>query len=125
MYWAEEFIIIVIQDANVKVSLPLHYTSDDYYYKDTELLVAVALTISFIFVELITFGTGLTMFSHLAGAYCKLKYLIVNILLMYFFFSDNGTRFWSFVTCILHFGHLGLFPLLVDIRFDGLLPIVR
>ncbi len=58
----------------MKASLPVDFTTDEYNSKDTELVVGLALSISFIFLELITFGTGLTMFSNLAGAYCKKSY---------------------------------------------------
>lgn len=66
------FIFCYFQEENVKSCLPVDYTEDQYYSKDTELIIALSLSIAFILIELTTFGSGLTMFSSFTTVYCKL-----------------------------------------------------
>jgi len=89
---------LMARDANVRASLPLHHTRDDYYYKDSELIIAMSLTISFVFIELLTFGTGLTMFSGLVGAYSIMCHGSGALLHAYFILDtwDTWIYWWIF-----------------------------
>lgn len=60
-----------LQDDNIKACLPYEHTADEYSAKDTELVVGLSLSIAFIVIEMMTFGTGLTMFSNFATVFCK------------------------------------------------------
>lgn len=70
--------IVKLQEENVKACLPPDPTDAQYASKDTELIVALSLSIAFILIELTTFGSGLTMFSSFTTVYCKLIIVLLN-----------------------------------------------
>ncbi|KYO26288.1 transmembrane protein 107 [Alligator mississippiensis] len=57
---------LVIED-NVRASLPLDHTPEEYGRRDTELVVALSVTLGLFAVELAGFLSGVSMFNPLQG----------------------------------------------------------
>ncbi|ODN02876.1 Transmembrane protein [Orchesella cincta] len=95
---------LMAREENVKACLPTDYTPSQYLSKDTELIVALSLSIAFIIIELTTFGSGLTMFSTI------MAHALGAILLAYFLTEswDCGLYWWIFSLTV-------CLPLLFDV----------
>ncbi|XP_033642346.1 transmembrane protein 107-like isoform X2 [Asterias rubens] len=80
--------ILWARDANVKASLPLVYTQEDYYNIDTGLIVGLILTLVFLALELVGFVSGVTMFVNLESLFSIVAHASACIALSYFLFEE-------------------------------------
>ncbi|CAL8073288.1 unnamed protein product [Orchesella dallaii] len=101
---------LMAREENVKACLPTDYTPSQYSSKDTELIVALSLSIAFLIIELTTFGSGLTMFSSFTTVYSIIAHALGTILLAYFLTEswDCGLYWWIFSLTV-------CLPLLFDV----------
>jgi hypothetical protein len=83
----------------------MDHTRDEYHQKDVEMIVALSLTISFIFIELLTFGTGLTMFSGLTSAYCKITQSFTFYLRILIPLSELQIKWFNVFWCVAIMAH--------------------
>ncbi|CAG7838436.1 unnamed protein product [Allacma fusca] len=102
--------LLMDREGNVKACLPYDHTSEQYIGKDTELIVGLSLSIAFIAIELLTFGTGFTMFSNFATVFSIMAHSAGTVALAYFATDiwDCNLFWWIFSLSV-------CFPLLTDI----------
>ncbi|KAJ6653040.1 hypothetical protein lerEdw1_010126 [Lerista edwardsae] len=61
------------REANVQASLPLQCTQKEYDSRDTELVVALSVTLGLFVVELAGFFSGVSMFNNVQSLLCILE----------------------------------------------------
>ncbi|XP_063158983.1 transmembrane protein 107 [Candoia aspera] len=61
------------RENNVRASLPLQCTQAEYDSRDTEMVVALSVTLGLFVVELAGFLSGVSMFSNVQGLLCILS----------------------------------------------------
>ncbi|KAL8177138.1 UNVERIFIED_CONTAM: hypothetical protein K2H54_042553 [Gekko kuhli] len=83
------------RENNVRACLPLQYTQQDYEKKDTEMVVALSVTLGLFVVELAGFLSGVSMFNNLQGLLSTGAHASAAIALLFFLFEQwDGSRYW-------------------------------
>ncbi|XP_075868943.1 transmembrane protein 107 like [Nelusetta ayraudi] len=108
------FVIVVTifwsRDNNIKSSLPLEYTQEQYDNEDRNLVVALAITIGMFAIELAGFFSGVSMFNCSQGLLSIGVHASASVALLFFLFEqwDCTIYWWILAIC-------SVLPALVEI----------
>ncbi|XP_060111608.1 transmembrane protein 107 isoform X1 [Heteronotia binoei] len=93
LFWSRE--------NNVRASLPLQFTQEAYVKQDTEMVVALSVTLGLFAVELAGFLSGVSMFNHLQGLLSTGAHAVAALTLVFFLFEqwDGSQYWWIFAFC--------------------------
>ncbi|XP_072833232.2 transmembrane protein 107 isoform X2 [Pogona vitticeps] len=87
--------ISLFQDSNVRASLPLQCTQEEYENRDTELVVALSVTLGLFVVELAGFLSGVSMFNNAQSLLSTGAHASAAITLLFFLFEQwDGSLYW-------------------------------
>ncbi|XP_029360695.1 transmembrane protein 107 like isoform X3 [Echeneis naucrates] len=75
------------RENNVKASLPLEFTQEEYDYEDRRLVVALAVTLGLFAVELAGFFSGVSMFNSSQGLLSLAVHCSASVSLSFFVFD--------------------------------------
>ncbi|XP_044273246.1 transmembrane protein 107 isoform X2 [Varanus komodoensis] len=89
------------RENNVRASLPLQCTQEEFQKKDTELVVALSVTLGLFAVELVGFFSGVSMFNNAQSLLSIGAHASAAVALLFFFFEqwDNSLYWWIFAFC--------------------------
>uniref|UniRef100_A0ABM5EJ99 Transmembrane protein 107 n=1 Tax=Pogona vitticeps TaxID=103695 RepID=A0ABM5EJ99_9SAUR len=79
--------ISLFQESNVRASLPLQCTQEEYENRDTELVVALSVTLGLFAVELAGFLSGVSMFNNAQSLLSLAAHCSASICLSFFVFE--------------------------------------
>lgn len=102
--------ILWSRDANVRACLPLSFTQSEYDNIDTGLLSGLIVTLILLFLELVGFLSGVSMFIHSAGLLSTLAHASGAVALSYFLFNEWPCDIFWYI-----FGFCSVFPALVEV----------
>ncbi|XP_063045114.1 transmembrane protein 107 isoform X2 [Engraulis encrasicolus] len=97
------------RENNVKASLPLEFTEEEYNEQDLRLVIALSVTIGLFFVELAGFFSGVSMFNSSQGLLSLASHCSASICLSFFVFQK-----WQCWTYWLIFAFCSVLPALVE-----------
>ncbi|ESO84405.1 hypothetical protein LOTGIDRAFT_236353 [Lottia gigantea] len=106
-------IVIVIffsKGENIVMSLPEDYSSDQYTSKDTQITVALSVTLGLFVLELIGFIGGITMFMPFQSLLSTCAHSSAAIVLSYFLFDGWPSDWYWYV-----FGFCSAFPAVTEL----------
>ncbi|XP_029360693.1 transmembrane protein 107 like isoform X1 [Echeneis naucrates] len=84
------------RENNVKASLPLEFTQEEYDYEDRRLVVALAVTLGLFAVELAGFFSGVSMFNSSQGLLSTGVHASASVALLFFLFEQWGCdNYWG------------------------------
>ncbi|XP_013391075.1 transmembrane protein 107 [Lingula anatina] len=98
------------RDENVKSCLPIQYSPDAYTAKDTELIVALSITMAFFALELVGFLSGFSMFMYTQGMISTAAHASAAVTLAYFLFDAWPCDNYWYV-----FGFCSAFPAVTEL----------
>ncbi|XP_028326333.1 transmembrane protein 107-like isoform X2 [Gouania willdenowi] len=98
------------RDNNVKASLPLDYSQDQYDSEDTKLVVALAVTLGLFAIELAGFFSGVSMFNSSQGLLSLAVHCSASVSLSFFVFEK-----WECWTYWVIFAFCSVLPAFVEI----------
>ncbi|XP_034030644.1 transmembrane protein 107-like isoform X1 [Thalassophryne amazonica] len=89
------------RDNNVKASLPLEFTTEQYEQEDRKLVVALSVTIGLFAVELAGFFSGVSMFNCSQGLLSTGAHASASVALLFFLFEqwDTSVYWWIIAIC--------------------------
>ncbi|XP_060540890.1 transmembrane protein 107 isoform X2 [Pantherophis guttatus] len=89
------------RENNVRASLPLQCTPEEYNRRDTEMVVALSVTLGLFVVELAGFLSGVSMFNNLQSLLSTLAHASAGVALLFFLFEqwDASIYWWIFAFC--------------------------
>ncbi|KAM4601517.1 transmembrane protein 107-like isoform 1-T1 [Polymixia lowei] len=89
------------RENNVKASLPLDFTQEQYDDEDTKLVVALAVTLGLFSVELVGFFTGVSMFNCSQGLLSTAVHASASVALLFFLFEqwECDIYWWILAIC--------------------------
>ncbi|XP_067412566.1 transmembrane protein 107 isoform X2 [Emydura macquarii macquarii] len=89
------------RDNNVRASLPLQYTQQEYERRDVELVVALSVTLGCFAVELAGFLSGVSMFNNTQSLLSIGAHAAAAVSLLFFLFEqwDGSLYWWIFAFC--------------------------
>ncbi|XP_028326330.1 transmembrane protein 107-like isoform X1 [Gouania willdenowi] len=89
------------RDNNVKASLPLDYSQDQYDSEDTKLVVALAVTLGLFAIELAGFFSGVSMFNSSQGLLSTGVHACASVALLFFLFEqwECDIYWWILAIC--------------------------
>ncbi|XP_077171880.1 transmembrane protein 107 isoform X3 [Paroedura picta] len=89
------------RENNVRASLPLQCTQQEYEKQDTEMVVALSVTLGLFAVELAGFLSGVSMFNNLQSLLSTGAHASAVIALLFFLFEqwDGSQYWWIFAFC--------------------------
>ncbi|XP_059574987.1 transmembrane protein 107 isoform X3 [Alligator mississippiensis] len=91
-FWARE--------DNVRASLPLDHTPEEYGRRDTELVVALSVTLGLFAVELAGFLSGVSMFNPLQGLLSCGAHVGAALALLFVLFEQwDSATYWGIFAC--------------------------
>ncbi|XP_058870517.1 transmembrane protein 107-like isoform X3 [Acipenser ruthenus] len=76
------------RDSNVLACLPLQYTQEQYQARDTELIVALSVTLGLFVVELAGFLSGVSMFNSSQSLLSLAAHCSASVCLSFFVFQQ-------------------------------------
>ncbi|XP_034030645.1 transmembrane protein 107-like isoform X2 [Thalassophryne amazonica] len=98
------------RDNNVKASLPLEFTTEQYEQEDRKLVVALSVTIGLFAVELAGFFSGVSMFNCSQGLLSLVVHCSASVSLSHFVFEK-----WECWTYWVIFAFCSVLPAFVEI----------
>ncbi|XP_062993374.1 transmembrane protein 107 isoform X2 [Elgaria multicarinata webbii] len=98
------------RESNVRASLPLQSTQEEYENKDTELVVALSVTLGLFAVELAGFLSGVSMFNNVQSLLSLTAHCSASICLSFFVFER-----WETVTYWYIMGFCSALPAAVEV----------
>uniref|UniRef100_A0A8C5RB50 Transmembrane protein 107 n=1 Tax=Laticauda laticaudata TaxID=8630 RepID=A0A8C5RB50_LATLA len=89
------------RENNVRASLPLQCTPEEYARRDTEMVVALSVTLGLFVVELAGFLSGVSMFNNVQSLLSTLAHASAGVTLLFFLFEqwDGSLYWWIFAFC--------------------------
>ncbi|XP_069073593.1 transmembrane protein 107 isoform X1 [Pleurodeles waltl] len=86
---------------NVLACLPVNYTPEQFTSRDTELVVALSITLGLFVVELVGFLSGVSMFNNTQGLISIAAHASASVSLLFFLFEqwDCSIYWWIFAFC--------------------------
>ncbi|XP_015196075.1 transmembrane protein 107 isoform X1 [Lepisosteus oculatus] len=89
------------RENNVLACLPLEYTQEEYNSQDTQLVVALSVTLGMFAIELAGFFSGVSMFNSSQGLLSTAAHASAGVALVFFLFEqwDCGLYWWIFAFC--------------------------
>ncbi|XP_028654094.2 transmembrane protein 107-like isoform X1 [Erpetoichthys calabaricus] len=89
------------RENNVLACLPLQYTQQDYNNKDTELIVALSVTLGMFAIELAGFFSGISMFNNSQSLLSIGAHSSASVALLFFLFEqwNCSIYWWIFAFC--------------------------
>ncbi|XP_034993098.1 transmembrane protein 107 isoform X3 [Zootoca vivipara] len=89
------------RENNVRASLPLQCTQEEFENQDTEMVVALSVTLGLFAVELAGFLSGVSMFNNVQSLLSTGAHASAAVTLLFFLFEqwDSGLYWWIFVFC--------------------------
>ncbi|XP_044273245.1 transmembrane protein 107 isoform X1 [Varanus komodoensis] len=97
------------RENNVRASLPLQCTQEEFQKKDTELVVALSVTLGLFAVELVGFFSGVSMFNNAQSLLSLAAHCSASICLSFFVFER-----WEIVTYWYIMGFCSALPAAVE-----------
>ncbi|KAG7234180.1 hypothetical protein INR49_005499 [Caranx melampygus] len=93
IFWSREY--------NVKASLPLDFTQDQYDYEDRKLVVGLAVTLCLFAIELAGFLSGVSMFNSSQGLLSTGVHASASVALLFFLFEqwECDIYWWILAIC--------------------------
>ncbi|XP_070810458.1 transmembrane protein 107 [Pituophis catenifer annectens] len=98
------------RENNVRASLPLQCTPEEYNRRDTEMVVALSVTLGLFVVELAGFLSGVSMFNNLQSLLSLAAHCSASVCLSFFVFER-----WEIVTYWYILGFCSALPAVVEI----------
>ncbi|KAM4601518.1 transmembrane protein 107-like isoform 2-T2 [Polymixia lowei] len=98
------------RENNVKASLPLDFTQEQYDDEDTKLVVALAVTLGLFSVELVGFFTGVSMFNCSQGLLSLVVHCTAAVSLSFYVFQK-----WECWTYWVIFAFCSVLPAFVEL----------
>uniref|UniRef100_A0A670K9Q4 Transmembrane protein 107 n=1 Tax=Podarcis muralis TaxID=64176 RepID=A0A670K9Q4_PODMU len=89
------------RENNVRASLPLQCTQEEFENQDTEMVVALSVTLGLFAVELAGFLSGVSMFNNVQSLLSTGAHASASVTLLFFLFEqwDSGLYWWIFAFC--------------------------
>ncbi|XP_048471407.1 transmembrane protein 107 like isoform X4 [Rhincodon typus] len=89
------------RENNVLASLPPTYTPHQYQSRDTELIVALSVTLGMFLIELLGFFSGVSMFNSTQSLISIGTHASASVTLLFFLFEQwpCSTYWWIFTFC--------------------------
>ncbi|XP_060635925.1 transmembrane protein 107 isoform X2 [Anolis sagrei] len=89
------------RENNVRASLPLQCTYEEFEDRDTELVVALSVTLGLFVVELAGFFSGVSMFNDMQSLLSTVAHSSAAITLLFFLFEqwDSNLYWWILAFC--------------------------
>ncbi|XP_073507097.1 transmembrane protein 107 isoform X2 [Phyllobates terribilis] len=89
------------RENNVLACLPLEYTQDQYKAADTELIVALSVTLGMFVMELAGFFSGVSMFNNTQGVLSIGAHVSASVALLFYLFEawTCAVYWWIFAFC--------------------------
>ncbi|XP_053119838.1 transmembrane protein 107 isoform X3 [Hemicordylus capensis] len=89
------------RENNVRASLPLQCTQQEYETRDTEMVVALSVTLGLFAIELAGFFSGVSMFNNVQSLLSIGAHASASITLLFFLFEqlDGSLYWWVFAFC--------------------------
>ncbi|KAM6453142.1 transmembrane protein 107 isoform 1-T7 [Liasis olivaceus] len=89
------------RENNVRASLPLQCTQAEYDSRDTEMVVALSVTLGLFAVELAGFLSGVSMFNNAQSLLSTAAHASAGVTLLFFLFEqwDGSLYWWIFAFC--------------------------
>ncbi|XP_039193940.1 transmembrane protein 107 isoform X1 [Crotalus tigris] len=89
------------RENNVRASLPLQCTQEEFDHRDTEMVVALSVTLGLFVVELAGFLSGVSMFNNVQSLFSTLAHASAGVTLLFFLFEqwDGSLYWWIFAFC--------------------------
>ncbi|XP_041094340.1 transmembrane protein 107-like isoform X2 [Polyodon spathula] len=89
------------RDSNVLACLPLQYTQEQYQARDTELIVALSVTLGLFVIELAGFLSGVSMFNSSQSLLSIAAHVSASVSLLFFLFEQWSCTlyWWIFAFC--------------------------
>ncbi|XP_069502565.1 transmembrane protein 107 isoform X1 [Ambystoma mexicanum] len=89
------------RENNVLACLPVTYTPEQFTSKDTELIVALSITLGLFVVELAGFLSGVSMFNNTQSLISIAAHTSASLALIFFLFEqwDCSVYWWIFAFC--------------------------
>ncbi|XP_042327039.1 transmembrane protein 107 isoform X2 [Sceloporus undulatus] len=93
--------VFLFQDNNVRASLPLQCTQEEYEDRDMEMVVALSVTLGLFAVELAGFLSGVSMFNNVQSLLSTGAHASAAVTLLFFLFEqwDVSLYWWIFAFC--------------------------
>ncbi|XP_041094339.1 transmembrane protein 107-like isoform X1 [Polyodon spathula] len=98
------------RDSNVLACLPLQYTQEQYQARDTELIVALSVTLGLFVIELAGFLSGVSMFNSSQSLLSLVAHCSASVCLSFFVFQQ-----WECWTYWYMFGFCSALPAVMEI----------
>ncbi|XP_012692775.1 transmembrane protein 107 isoform X2 [Clupea harengus] len=98
------------RENNVRASLPLQFTEEEYNEVDTRLVIALSVTLGLFFIELAGFFSGVSMFNSSQGLLSLAGHCSASICLSFFVFQK-----WECWTYWFIFAFCSVIPALVEL----------
>ncbi|XP_048885522.1 transmembrane protein 107 isoform X4 [Brienomyrus brachyistius] len=98
------------RDNNVRACLPLDYSQDEYRSQDTQLVVALSVTLGLFAIELAGFFSGASMFNSTQSLLSIAAHASASVALLFFLFEQ-----WSCAIYWWIFGFCSALPALMEI----------
>ncbi|XP_041916817.1 transmembrane protein 107-like isoform X2 [Alosa pseudoharengus] len=98
------------RENNVRASLPLQFTKEEYDQEDTRLVIGLSVTLGLFFIELSGFFSGVSMFNSSQGLLSLAAHCSASICLSFFVFQK-----WQCWTYWFIFAFCSVFPALVEL----------
>ncbi|XP_042327038.1 transmembrane protein 107 isoform X1 [Sceloporus undulatus] len=102
--------VFLFQDNNVRASLPLQCTQEEYEDRDMEMVVALSVTLGLFAVELAGFLSGVSMFNNVQSLLSLAAHCSASICLSFFVFER-----WETVTYWYIMGFCSALPAAVEV----------
>ncbi|XP_041916818.1 transmembrane protein 107-like isoform X3 [Alosa pseudoharengus] len=98
------------RENNVRASLPLQFTKEEYDQEDTRLVIGLSVTLGLFFIELSGFFSGVSMFNSSQGLLSIGCHASASVALLFFLFEQwtCDIYWWIFAFC-------SVFPALVEL----------
>ncbi|XP_018598100.1 transmembrane protein 107 isoform X2 [Scleropages formosus] len=89
------------RDNNVRACLPLDFSQEEYNSQDTQLVVALSVTLGLFFIELMGFFSGVSMFNSSQSLLSSAAHASASIALLFFLFEQWSCAiyWWIFAFC--------------------------
>ncbi|XP_012692776.1 transmembrane protein 107 isoform X3 [Clupea harengus] len=89
------------RENNVRASLPLQFTEEEYNEVDTRLVIALSVTLGLFFIELAGFFSGVSMFNSSQGLLSTGCHASASVSLLFFLFEQwtCDIYWWIFAFC--------------------------
>ncbi|XP_077576849.1 transmembrane protein 107-like [Stigmatopora nigra] len=93
IFWTREY--------NVKASLPLEFTQEQYNSEDIKLVIALSVTLVLLAIEMAGFFSGMSMFNGGQGLLSTGAHASATVALVFFVFEDLDCSdyWWIFAFC--------------------------